>query len=1109
MKDQDTSIYLKKLRFKKEYLSKISSKYLLNTRLVVLLLLSIVPIGILSMLTLPRRLNPEVEIPIVIVSTILPGAGPDEVESLVTEPIEESIANVENIDTYTSTSQDNVSVVSVEFTSTTKPEKAKDDIQSAVDSVNNLPANAFTPRVVAIDFENFPVHIFSLTTTSEDFSSLNSFSNTLKEKIEASPEIREVVVSGNEEVEIQILASPEKSLQNSINPFGLSSQIKASINAYPAGNLVANGSNVSASLPRTLNTLEDISNLPINSGSTIARLGDVTEVSKKSAPNQLTSFIADKDTKPSRSITFEVYKNTASTIENAANASINISENELINRENFQLRTISSSADEISNQFGELNESFILTLFLVFLTLFIFVGLKQSIIVAGSIPVTFLISFIVMSATGLSLNFLSVFSLLLALGLLVDDAIVIVSAMTTYYKTKKFSANETGLLVWKDFIVPIWSTTITTIWAFIPLLLSTGIIGEFIKTIPIVVTATLMASTSVAVLITLPATMNIFEPKIPSRVKNLLLLILLILMFGLFAVVVPNHSTILYTITIVIYVAFLLISFDIRNELLVSVKTLKTPKKLKTIGKRINELSSGGIIDATKISNAYFRIICKILPSISRRRTIITFTVIFAIFSYALVPLGFVKNEFFPKIDSDQISVQIELPGASSKEETTKETLKILDELRFLPELDFAIADIGRSVDSFDFSAQGSENVSRISMVLVDKKERERNSIQIAKNLRRLFSLHSRSKISVIEQSAGPPVGADLQIKFLGDDLQTLSSLADKTIEFIQTQPGTTNIEKSIKPSTSKLSFIPDESENVQKGLTNDLIGINLRTFASGFELADTQIDGEDTKITYRMFENNPTPDDLSRVKISSMKGPVALSDLGNFIIEPSPTKITREDGKRTISVTAAVEAGYSINDISVQLSKFADGQLDLPEGYSWKTGGVNEENESSVASIFQAMLISALLILGTMVLQLGSFRKSFIVFLVIPLAISGVFISFAITGTPLSFPALIGVLALFGIVVNNSIMVVEKINQNIAAKISFGSAIADAAASRVEPIMFSSLTTIMGLIPISITDPLWRGLGGAIISGLTISGAIMLFFIPVVYYSWFEKGKN
>ena len=223
--------------------------------------------------------------------------------------------------------------------------------------------------------------------------------------------------------------------------------------------------------------------------------------------------------------------------------------------------------------------------------------------------------------------------------------------------------------------------------------------------------------------------------------------------------------------------------------------------------------------------------------------------------------------------------------------------------------------------------------------------------------------------------------------------------------------------------------------------------------------------------------------------------------------MENNPTVITREKEKRTISVTASVIKGYSISALNSQLETYAD-SLHLPSGYSWSTGGVNEQNQKSLQSILAAMVLSFVLIIVTMVVQFGSFRRALIVMLVIPLSVSGVFIIFALTNTPLSFPALIGVLALFGIVVKNSILIVDKIMQNQKAGLAFIPAIADASSSRLEAIALTSVATIIGLIPITLSDPIWRGLGGAIIAGLTISGTIMLFFIPVVYYYWFQRDK-
>jgi multidrug efflux pump subunit AcrB len=221
--------------------------------------------------------------------------------------------------------------------------------------------------------------------------------------------------------------------------------------------------------------------------------------------------------------------------------------------------------------------------------------------------------------------------------------------------------------------------------------------------------------------------------------------------------------------------------------------------------------------------------------------------------------------------------------------------------------------------------------------------------------------------------------------------------------------------------------------------------------------------------------------------------------------LEPNPTLITRENGKRTLSVTASVTPGHSVSQTNQTLEKYAN-SIKLAPGYSWTTGGANEQNQESVTSILQAMILSFLLIIVTMVVQFSSFRKALIVMLVIPLSISGVFIIFALTHTPLSFPALIGVLALFGIVVKNSILVVDKINNNLRVGMEYTESIVDGAVSRLEPIALTSFATIAGLIPITLSDPLWRGLGGAIIAGLTFSGTIMLFFIPVVYYYWFRS---
>jgi len=267
--------------------------------------------------------------------------------------------------------------------------------------------------------------------------------------------------------------------------------------------------------------------------------------------------------------------------------------------------------------------------------------------------------------------------------------------------------------------------------------------------------------------------------------------------------------------------------------------------------------------------------------------------------------------------------------------------------------------------------------------------------------------------------------------------------------------------------------------------------------------------DNQKTDIVLRMDTGTAEVEKLSQLSVTNPSGKsISLLSIGRFVPKVSPTSITRENFSRTISVAAAVRPGFSITTENKKLEDFAK-TLDLPAGYEWKTGGVNEENAKSIQSILQAMVLSAILILITMVVQFGSFRQALIVLIVIPLAVSSVFLAYALTGTPLSFPSMIGILSLFGIVVTNSMFIVDKINLNRKEGMSFEESIADAGASRMEPIILTKLCTVFGLLPITLADPLWRGLGGAIISGLLVASTIMLLFIPVLYYSWMKPEEK
>ncbi len=1108
----DQNLYLDRLSFPSKLNFGLVASYLKNFRLTLLLLIAILIGGIVSFFNLPQRLNPPINIPIVTVSTVLAGASPQDIETLVTIPLEDQINTVKGVDTISSTSQDNLSIIQIQFLSGTDIKQAEADVKSAVDKITSLPTDALDPNVKALDFEDQPIWTFTLS-TNEAIPTLMRESDKLEKVIAKSQKVDRVTTSGFETQEVQVQLSPEKMREYGINPQNLAQSIKRAASSFPAGNVNTETNTFSVTINPEIQTLEDIRNIRISVQGTIVRLGEIADVSERPVENQAKSYIASNNSTDQRVVHFSVYKTRDADINKTSDEVKKIVEDELNTTNNrFKLTTVLNTSDMIRTQFTDLLGEFQSTIFLVFLCLFLFVGLRQAIISAVTIPLTFLSAFIFMNMVGMSINFLTLFAFLLSLGLLVDDTIVIVSAMTTYFKNGKFSTKETGLLVWRDFIVPIWSTTITTIWAFVPLLLATGIIGEFIKPIPIVISIVMISSTAIAVLITLPLMMIILKPQFPDRIKKLFRILFFILAIVVIVIISPKN--ILLPFIVVAYFAVLGILITIRSIIKSrSQQVIARSKPASTVTSIIKRYMDRPVLNLDIVAHAYYKLINRILDNKLSRRKIIAAIIIFALVSYALVPLGFVKNEFFPKTDEDYVYVNIEYPAGTNTQALNDEAVQMLNDLRKTNETIFVAMDIGRAAGGGNLGPSGSQSTVAYTLHLKPKAERHVPSMDVAEQLRKKLAGYTKGTVSVVEESGGPPAGSDLQIELSGDDLNTVDSYADKVMDYLKTRHGVNNVSKSLKQGTSQIVFVPNEEELSKAGITTDTIGFTIRTFTSGLELDSIKFknNGNDKeKVILIVGDGTKTLDELNQITIPSGKNNIPISSLGTFQTQQSPTQISRSDRKRTITVSAGVQVGQAnVTDEGQHLEQFATKKLNLPDGYAWKTGGVNEENAKSIQSIVQAMGVAFLLILVTMVIQFGSFRQAFIALIVIPLAVSSVFFVFALTGTPLSFPALIGILALFGIIVTNSMFIIDKINLNKREGLPFKEAIADAGASRLEPIVLTKLCTVLGLLPITLAEPLWRGLGGAIIAGVLLASTFMLLFIPVVYYSLFIKEET
>ncbi len=1086
------------------------ARYFRNIRTIILLVVTLSLAGLATYFSLPRELNPSIQIPNVFVSTAFPGAGPEDIENLLTVPIEDAVNGLSGVTKVSSTSQENFSSVIIEFGSGTDPEKAKRDVQSAIDSISSLPEDAKTPKVQVLDFQDQPVINFVLS-GSVDSKSLTRFADTLKDTIKGLSGVEKVNILYRQEEAVTVTLKPAVLRERHLSPLTVAKVIEEAVSSHPAGNVSTDSTTFALTVATAAHSVAELRALPIVVGQSIVPLGELALIVDAPAHNSAQSYYADQNISPVRNIAFSVFKtdtaDTTAVVEAVLNASQKLS---ATYGDQFVIEPVFNGAHEIKKKFDQLFHDFALTLLLVFTVLFCFFGLRQSIIAALAIPLTFLGTFMVMRAFGISINFIALFSLLLALGILVDNAIVIISAMANYERTKKFTPDETALLVWRDFRAVIFTTTITTVWAFLPLLLATGIIGEFIKPIPIVVSSALAISAVIALLVVIPLMAMFLKGDFPRRVIMLIYVLLFALCAFLLFLLIPAGPFRFLLFLLALLIVLLL--FTLVRSLRHAVHTYEA-SHFKTFFVKLHRISTRGLFDFDSIAHRYEKFIGEIIADKTSRRKTIAALILFSFFSYALVPFGYVVNEFFPGDNLDIVYVSVELPKNTTVDESSKVARSLLETFRHFPETHFVTAEIAAAAPSEKNNIAMSNDFNKLlfTFLLAPANERTHTSAEIVSALNKQYGNYNQGALSASQLSGGPPAGSDLELKLLGSDLSTIETYGKKVSDFLKGEAGITAVNTSIATGASKIVFEPNKELFAKNGLNENDSAFLLRTLGSGFTIKSDARLGEDKRDIILYLGDSASlenPATLSTLTLHTANGDLPLGALGTFTLKPNPTLITREDGKRTLSISASVAAGYSVSTKNKALEQFAT-TLNLPTGYSWKTGGVNDENNKSVQSILQAMLLSALLIFGTMAIQFNSFRKALIVLLVVPLAVSGVFILFALSGTPLSFPALIGILALFGIVVNNSIIMVDKINRNMASGLPLNQAISEGAASRLEPILLTALTTIVGLIPITLSDPIWQGLGGAIIAGLTFSGVAKLFFIPVIYRIWFGEKQS
>lgn len=1122
-------LYLEKLEFNPELKKNWLNFFIVNFRVVILMIILLTGIGLYSFFVLPRESNPEVKIPIALVMTAYPGASPADVEELVTKKIETGISGIKNIKKINSKSMNSVSAITVEFDAKANLDDSIRKLRDQVTTVQkNLPTDANEPFVKEISLDDTPIWTASLTGPYDGLT-MRKFAEDIQDELEKIPGVREVLLSGGDETEIEVAYDPEKLIQYNISADSANQLIKASNLAIPAGSFDGQQFIYPIRVDSKSYTAEDIAKIPLlhSDDGAIVILKDIASVKEKAIKKTVYSRLSTDGQKPNDSITIEIVKKTGSSIIDTVNtADKKVAEMLKTMPQGMKYSVITDQGKTINDDFNRLTHDFILTIILVGLILFLIVGFKEALVAGLAVPLVFFATFGIMLSTGISLNFLSIFSLILALGLLVDDAIVVVSATKQYLKTGKFTPEEAVLLVLNDFKVVLTTTTLTTVWAFLPLLMSTGIMGEYIKSIPITVSVTLLSSLFIALMINHPLAAVLERIRLTRNLFRAYL-VGIITIAGSIIYFVGNPFVKIVTGLI----SLVLVSLLIKWYLASGKRTLIANEKLseaewcddELIKEKLKKQSSHendnlwtklmhGIIHFDVLLPIYEKYLKKILATKKTRLTTISVTLGLFILAIALPITGVIPSEFFPASNLDYVYINVEAPTGLKLSETDKIINQLENKLLKYKEIKNFTTIVGaQSGSGFSSGSSNSTHLSTIIVNLVDKKDRRIKSYDLAETFRKDFTDITQATVTVEAPRGGPPSGSPFEARIYGDDLQQLDKVARDLKPTLTTIKGVTDVKISLKPSPADYTFTLDKNRLELYNLNAASVGATLRMAIAGLETSTILRDGKEVKIIARFDESKLSNlESIQNLQIlNNKKQPVFIKDVAKIELKPSVDTITRIDQKRVVLLSAGINGKTRPQAVVDEFEKKIKKDYKLPDGYYIKYGGENEQNTESVMSIIRAMSIAGILIITTLIIQFNSFKKAMIVLVTIPLALIGVFFGMAAAGINLSFPGLIGILALFGIVVKNAIILVDKINLNIKFGIPFKEAVIDAGKSRLEAIFITSICTILGIIPITLSDETWQALGSAVIFGLMLSSFFTLFIVPTLYMTLIKENER
>jgi multidrug efflux pump subunit AcrB len=1002
--------------------------------------------GLWALSAIPRAEDPTLKFPGSLVVVNYPGADPEDVERLVVDPIEDALAELEDVKKLSSTAFDGLALIEIEFVYGSDPDRKYDEVIREVNLVRpKLPTDVFSVEIRQFTPGTVNIVQLALVSPDADWRQLRKQAENLEELIETAPGVRRAETWAYPDPEVRVAIDLERLAAARVTLGQVISAVQSENASIPGGAVDVGLRRYNLKTSGSYESIAEIGDTVVSAqGGRIVRLRDIADV----------AWGAEEERYVGRFNGTRAVFVTASMKDNQNVFDVRdaiyerLPQFETALPSGIRLERGFDQSSNVDRRLSRLQFDFTIAIGLVILTL-LPLGFRAAGIVMISIPLSLAIGLAALYLMGFSLNQLSIAGFVVALGLLVDDSIVVVENIARNVR-QGMPRLKAAIAATDQIWLAVLGCTATLLLAFVPLLFLPEGAGDFVRSLPAAVLFTILASFFVALSIIPFLASRVLRGGAPRQPKQPWLAALL--------------------------------------------------ARGRGIVDRSDEV-------ADRVLSALMRAIHGIYGpalrwGLARPRT--TLAAALGVFALSLLLIPAIGFSLFPTADIPQFRVRIEAPDGASLADTDRALRFVEDKLAATPGIRWWFSNLGQENPRIYYNVLSRRAAANIAEVFAEVEDHSaRKTGRKLDGLRAAFAEYPGARISVHQFENGPPVAAPIEIRVIGPDIETLRVLAGEVEGLIASVPGTRDVVNLMRLQRTDLDLGIDTEKAALFGVPAIEADRTVRLAVAGLAAGTyREPDGDEYDITLRLpIGARPTLDLLQSVQVSSLAGrQVPLAQITDPGFRTVASQIKRYNRERAVTVTAHPATGYATDDLTHQVLDKLDA-LAWPPGYRYVAAGEIEARSESFSGLGVAMLVAVFGILAVLVLEFGSFRSMLIVFGVVPLGITGGLVALFLTGYTLSFTSLIGVIALVGIEIKNSILLVDFTNQLREKGKALDDAIAEAGEVRFLPILLTSLTAIGGLMPLAVQGSgLYSPLAIVIIGGLISSTLLARLVTPVMY---------